>query len=189
MKRGLQRYSRDVIRSAIKKREEGVSLSAIAKDMGIAKTTVKYWLDNPNKFMSERNDNLTPEGRVNLYQTKLLDYGWKYIHNLTKNLSKKEENASFRDIVFGIRELAAVLGQIQIVGGHEPLSGAIVEVSEQTSVTYRRFLEKKKKMESTEKTEKDDLRSDTPDRRPPASEAEAAENKTPPDHQGNGANG
>jgi len=189
MKRGPQRYSKELIRSAIKKREDGGSLSGIAKEMGLPKTTVKYWLDNPHKFLSDRADRLTPEGRMNLWQSRILDYGWKYIHHLCKTLTKKEENASFREIVLGIRELSSVLGQIQIVGGHDPATAAIVEVSEQTSITYRRFLERKKEMEIVGKSGNNDLSSEPPDPGPGGAETAGEASGKPPVTVENGANG
>lgn len=189
MKRGPQKYPKELIRSAIKKREDGASLSGIAKEMGLPKTTVKYWLDNPHKFLAEKTDRLTAEGRTNLWQTKILDHGWKYVHHLCKTLSKKEENASFREIIFGIKELSSVLGQIQIVGGHEPAAAAIVEVSEQTSITYRKFLAKKKELEAGVGSGKDDLAAAPLDDRPGAGEAGAGAGAEPIAAAGNGANG
>jgi hypothetical protein len=189
MKRGPQRYSKEVIRSAIKKREDGGTLSGIAKEMGLPKTTVKYWLDNPHKFLSDRTDRLTPDGRIVLWQSKILDYGWKYVHHLCKTLTKKEENASFREIMTGIKDLSLVLGQIQIVGGHEPATATIVEVSEQTSITYRRFLDKKKEMESAGKGGNNDLSSEPPDPRPGAAETAGEASAEPLVPAENGANG
>lgn len=189
MKRGPQRYSKELIRSAIKKREDGGSLSGIAKEMGLPKTTVKYWLDNPHKFLSDRTDRLTPEGRVVLFQSKLLDYGWKYVFHLTKTLAKKEDNASFREIMYGIEKLAAVLGQIQIVGGHEPSTATMVEISEQTSITYRRFLEKKKEIEGADKGGNNDLSSEPSDTRPGAGETVGETSGEPLVPAENGANG
>jgi len=189
MKRGPQRYSKDLIRSAIKKRDDGASLSGIAKEMGLPKTTVKYWLDNPHKFLSDRADRLTPEGRVGLFQVKLLDHGWKYVFHLVKTLSKKEDNASFRDIVLGAEKLASILGHIQIIGGHEPSAATMVEISEQTNVTFRQFIERKKTMEEAGAGGNKVLSGEPPDHRPGGGEAMEESGSATPGPGENGANG
>lgn len=189
MKRGPQKYPKDLIRSAIKKREEGASLTSIAKDMGIAKTTVKYWLDNPSKFLAETSFE-SPNEKVSRVQGQILDYTWRYAFHLCKKLQEKEDDASFRDIVFGINQLVDVLGRVQVGGSHHPVTPPVLEVSEETSITIRRFLEKKKEMESAPESEPEIILGGEPAFSRPgegaSAEAEAGEASTSTE---NGANG
>ncbi len=189
MKRGPQKYPKELIRSAIKKREEGASLTSIAKDMGIAKTTVKYWLDNPSKFLAETSFE-SPTEKITRVQGQILDYTWRYAFHLCKKLQEKENDATFRDIVFGINQLVDVLGRVQVGGGHHPVTSPVVEVSEETSVTIRRFLEKKKEMESPPIDETETiLGGEPPFSRPDegaAAEAEASEASTSTENRANG---
>lgn len=189
MKRGPQKYSKDLIRSAIKKSEDGASLSSIAKDMGLPKTTIKYWLDNPNKYLAEPSAE-SPDGKIARVQGKFLDHSWKYVFHLCKILEEKEKDASFRDIVFGITQLTDVVSRIQIVGGHTPLAAPVIEVSEQTSITIRRFLEKKKEMElPSENGGQTVLGGEPADSRPPADESVEVSSSREPIPVENSANG
>lgn len=157
MGKGPQRYSKETIQSAIQKLEDGASLSAIAREIGIPKTTIKYWIDNANKFLGdEHGDNLN--SKVSRVQNQILDYGWRLLFKLYKRIQTKMPDAAFRDLVYAASELQGRLTQIRTL--HGSVSGetpSVMEVSEETKVTVRTFLEKKKAKETPTVTGEDDL--------------------------------
>ncbi|MCG3204346.1 MAG: hypothetical protein KCHDKBKB_01061 [Elusimicrobia bacterium] len=190
MSKGPQRYSKEIIQSAIQKLEDGGSLSAIARDMGLPKTTVKYWIDNANKFLADGGVNEGLNTKVARVQNQILDYGWRLLFRLYKKIQGKMDDASFRDLVYGASELQSRLTQIRTLHGSIPDSSSMMEVSEETKVTVRTFLEKKKAKEnSAPDGENIDLATAPVDRghegEPPTEEA------SPGDLKGeeNGANG
>lgn len=190
MSKGPQKYTKEIIQSAIQKLEDGGSLSAIAREMGLPKTTVKYWLDNANKFMGEGDPADGLNSKVIRVQNQIVDYGWRLLLKLYKRIQTKMEDASFRDLVYGASELQSRLTQIRTLNGSVADSSSMLEVSEETKVTVRTFLDKKKAQDSPPPDGGSiDLAPATVEHRP-ASEPEAT---TPAragrEGEGNGANG
>src|SRR5258708_14325573 len=52
-RKGPQKHSTETIQKAIAKYEGGARLSVIARELGLRKSTVKYWRDNATKFLRE----------------------------------------------------------------------------------------------------------------------------------------
>jgi transposase-like protein len=141
----LQRYPREVIQGAILKVEDGASLTTIANELGVSKSTVSYWLTNASKFLGKEFErDLNPKiGRI---QHQVIEYGWKLYFSLIKKINATKDTASFRDLVYGASELQNRLLQLKPLQIHGPKvsSTTEVEVSEKRKMTFRNFMEKQK---------------------------------------------
>jgi DNA-directed RNA polymerase specialized sigma subunit len=100
----LQRYPRELIQGAITKLEEGASLTAIAHELGVAKSTVSYWWSNASKFMGKGYEkDLNP--KIAKIQNQIVEYGWKLYFKIVRKLNHTMDQASFRDLIYGASEL------------------------------------------------------------------------------------
>lgn len=141
----LQRYPREIIQDAILKVEDGASLTAIAKELGVAKSTVSYWLTNASKFMGKDFErDLNP--KIAQIQQRAIEYGWKLYFSLIKKINATKDSASFRDLVYGASELQNRLLQLKPlqIHGSKVSTTTEVEVSEKRRMTFRNFMEKQK---------------------------------------------
>ncbi len=156
----LQRYPRELIQGAITKLEEGASLTAIAHELGVAKSTVSYWWSNASKFMGKGYEkDLNP--KIAKIQNQIVEYGWKLYFKIVRKLNHTMDQASFRDLIYGASELQdrlIALKPLQVASG-KISSTTEVEVSEERKVTVRKFLEKQKERSEmkTENSEKSGL--------------------------------
>jgi transposase-like protein len=166
--KSIQRYPLDTIKDAIGKLEEGATLSSIAKEIGVPKTTVKYWLDNASKYVEGETGLVTKSNRV---KNQINDYSWKLLFKIIKKINEGMTDASFRDLVYAARELQAILNQIKISTAGSNGNGAttLLEVSEQTSVTFKKYLEKRQEQKNGNGKEgvEIDLATPPPEHRPP----------------------
>jgi len=145
MKKGPQKHSTEVIQSAITKFENGARLSSIARELGIEKTTVKYWLDNATKFMPD-----SPGSPIaTRIQSRLTKEAWDIIFMALKEIKRKLPEASMRDLIALLGELFEKQGQFGKTMGNNAVPEKILERSEELQVTVKRFLASKGTGENT----------------------------------------
>lgn len=138
-----QRYPVEIIRQTINKLEDGASLTAVAKDLGVAKSTVSYWWNHASKFMGKGFEkSLNP--KIAHIQTQILEYGWRLCLKAIRKLNDKIDEATYKDLIYGASELQDKLMQLKPLNGSHKVSSTQVEVSEERKITVRRFLEKQK---------------------------------------------
>jgi len=139
MKKGPQKHSSEVIQSAIAKFEGGASLSNIAREIGVEKSTVKYWLDHANRFAGESHTSpLT--SRI---QTRLTRESWDLIFLSLKEIRRKLPEASIRDLVTLMGELFDRQAQFGKALGSNTVPEKVLERTEELKVTVQRFLQSK----------------------------------------------
>jgi len=164
----VQRYPREIIQGAITKLEDGASLTAIAHELGVAKSTVSYWWSNAAKFMGKGYErDLNP--KIAKIQNQIVEYGWKLYMKIIRKLNSTMDDASFRDLIYGASELQNRLIQLKPlqVTNSKISTTTEVEVSEERKVTVRNFLEKQKERTGQEKEEaKVDLAAGAPEPSP-----------------------
>lgn len=139
-RKGPQRHSTEVIQRAIGMFEAGARLSAIARDLGVEKTTVKYWLDNASKFMPEGQGQSPVATRIH---TRLTRETWDIIFAALKALRGKLPEASVRDLVAVISELFDRQAQFGALAGKSRVPEKVVEESAEVRITVQKFLEKR----------------------------------------------
>lgn len=187
----LQRYPRELIQGAITKLEEGASLTAIAHELGVAKSTVSYWWTNAPKFMGKGYEkDLNP--KIAKIQNQIVEYGWKLYFKIVRKLNNTMDQASFRDLIYGASELQdrlIALKPLQVVAG-KVSSTTEVEVSEERKVTVRKFLEKQKERTGVKiEDEKSDQHAAAPERAPELNKPVSPASEQGPDQAGKKANG
>ena len=177
-KQAAEQYPREVKQETIKKVQEGGRgiLTAVAKELGVPKTTIKYWLDNADKILgSDEADGFTQHPTVMKIQKQIVEHGWKLYFKIIKRLNTQLEEASFRDLIYGASELQNKLMELKPLNGLARVSTTTeVQVSEERKVTVRRFLEKQQERLGMEKDEKIALSGAGPEP-PPVSEAQVVE--------------
>jgi transposase-like protein len=139
MKKGPQKHSTEVIQSAIAKYEGGARLSAIARELNVEKSTVKYWLDNANRFMPES----TTSPITSRIQARLTKEAWDLIFMSLKEIKKKLPDANIRDLVALMGALFDRQAQFGKAFGSNVVPDKILERSEELQVTVRRYLQEK----------------------------------------------
>ena len=190
--KSLQRYPKELIQGAITKLEEGASLTAIAHELGVAKSTVSYWWSNASKFMGKGYEkDLNP--KIAKIQNQIVEYGWKLYMKIIRKLNHSMDDASFRDLIYGASELQDKLTQLkplQGIGG-KISSTTEVEVSEERKVTVRKFLEKQKERTGTKREETGKIDQDAPgsEQRPESNIRPLPNAGDGAADEGNGANG
>lgn len=187
----LQRYPRELIQGAISKLEEGASLTAIAHELGVAKSTVSYWWTNAPKFMGKGYEkDLNP--KIAKIQNQIVEYGWKLYFKIVRKLNHTMDQASFRDLIYGASELQdrlIALKPLQVVGG-KISSTTEVEVSEERKVTVRKFLEKQKERTGMKIEDgKSGQQAAAPEQAPELDKPEVPQAGIETGQAGNGANG
>lgn len=138
-RKGPQKHSTEVIQSAIAKYEGGARLSAIARELGVEKTTVKYWLDNASKFLPEDRKQSPVAARIH---TRLTRETWDIIFAALKVLRGKLADASVRDLVAVISELFDRQAQFGALTGKGRIPENVMEKSEEVRITVEKFLQK-----------------------------------------------
>ncbi len=139
-RKGPQRHSTAMIQSAIAKFEGGMKLSDIAKSLQLQKSTVKYWLDNANKFQPDEPGHNPVAVRI---QGRLTREVWDIIFASLKILKKKLSEASARDLVQIISELFDRQAQFGSLTAKTSVPDRVMEVSEEVKITVQKFLERK----------------------------------------------
>lgn len=138
-RRGPQKHSTEVIQSAIAKYEGGARLSAIARELKVEKTTVKYWLDNASKFLPEDRKQSPVAARIH---TRLTREVWDIIFAALKVLRGKLDEAEVRDLIVAIKMLFELQAQLGTLGGINRVPEKIMEKTEEVRVTVQKFLQK-----------------------------------------------
>lgn len=142
MRRGLQRYSKDFMQTAIQKMDNGTTLSDLARELGLSKSTLKYWADHREKFLG---DGKSLKTAVSKNHEKYLRESWKLRFKSLKAIESQIEGASLQNLIKLLTELRE--GQTQI--GPLPSSGksgvaqAVVEKKAEISLTVSQFLSRK----------------------------------------------
>ncbi|OGS08269.1 MAG: hypothetical protein A2270_10585 [Elusimicrobia bacterium RIFOXYA12_FULL_51_18] len=170
-RKGPQKHSNETIQNAITKFEGGARLSAIAREIGVEKSTVKYWLDNAARFMPERKGANPTAARI---QTRLTREAWDIIFLALKEIKKKLSDATIRDLVAVMGELFDRQAQFGMLTGRNAVPEQVLEKSEELRITVRKFLHNKS---AGEKTASESLGNEAVQR---AGAAEATEAETEP---------
>jgi len=139
-RKGPQKHSTETIQKAIAKYEGGARLSAIARELGIRKSTVKYWLDNATRFMAEDSGRNPVATRI---QNRLARETWDIIFAALKTLKGKLDQASVRDLVAVISELFDRQAQFGALSDRQALPERLLEKSEEVRITVQKFLQRK----------------------------------------------
>lgn len=138
-RKGPQKHSTEVIQSAISKFESGARLSAIAKELGVPKNTVKHWLDNASKFLPESESHPV----ATRIHSRLARETWDIIFAALKTLKGKLPEASVRDLVAVISELFDRQAQFGALTGKGRVPERVVEKSEEVRIRVETFLKKR----------------------------------------------
>jgi len=145
-RKGPQKHSNETIQTAIAKFESGARLSAIARELGVEKSTVKYWLDNAARFMSEKQG---PNPAVARIQARLTREAWDIIFLTLKEIKRKLPEASIRDLVSVMGELFDRQAQFGMLAGRNAVPERVIEKSKELRITVREYLSKKSAGEKT----------------------------------------
>lgn len=178
-RKGPQKHSTEVIQSAISKFESGARLSAISKELGIPKNTVKHWLDHASKYLPESEEHPV----ATRIHNRLARETWDIIFAALKTLKGKLSEASVRDLVAVISELFDRQAQFGTLAGKSRVPERVVEKSEEVRIRVETFLKKRTSGEAPKSSlggapvERSDA---------PATEAEPIDVKPEP-AEGNGA--
>lgn len=139
-RKGPQKHPKEMVQAAIAKFEGGARLSAIAREFGVTKSTVKYWLDNASKFVAEGQSKNVLGDRL---RTRLTRESWDIIFASLKEIRRKIGDATIRDLVTVIGELFDRQAQFGALTSRAAVPGRVVEASEELRITVRKYLEKK----------------------------------------------
>jgi transposase-like protein len=183
---GPQKYSKELIRKAIERLEAGARLTAIARELNVPKNTVKYWLDHSNKYLGEDAGHSAVAVRI---QGKLTKETWDIIFLALKELRKKLESASARDLVQVISELFDRQAQFGALTTKKAIPERVIESSEEVRITVQKYLEKRQSAPTPVQEAALVLSEDTLERPLPDGTAPppSAASSSPPSE--NGANG
>lgn len=141
MRRGLQRYSKDFMQTAIQKLDNGMTLSDLARELGLSKSTLKYWADHRDKFLG---DGKSLKSAANKNHEKYLRETWRLRFKTLKAIEGQIEGASLQNLIKLLTELRE--GQTQIgplPAGKPGVAQAVVEKKAEISLTVSEFLSKK----------------------------------------------
>ena len=174
MKKGPTKHSKEVIQSAISKFENGARLSAIARELGVEKTTVKYWLDHASRFAAESAGSPV----TSRIQSRLTKEAWDLIFMSLKEIKRKLPEANIKDLVSLLGELFDRQAQFGKALGSNAVPEKVLERSEELQVTVKRFLAGKADSGSSES-----LSADSPQQVPSqeVTEAEIAPEEQKPE--------
>ncbi|MFA6433765.1 MAG: hypothetical protein WCW52_03635 [Elusimicrobiales bacterium] len=139
-RKGPQKHSKEVIMSAIAKFEAGGRLSSIAREIGVEKSTVKYWLDNASKFIA---DGVCKNPVADRLKGRLTRESWDIIFAALKEIKRKLPEASVKDLIIVIGELFDRQGQFGGLAGRGPMPEKVLESSEEVKITVQKFLQKR----------------------------------------------
>lgn len=144
MRRGLQRYSKDFMQTAIQKLDNGMTLSDLARELGLSKSTLKYWADHREKFLG---DGKSLQSAATKNHGKYLRESWRLRFKTLKAIEGQIDGASLQNLIKLLTELRE--GQTQIgplPGNGKPgMAQAVVEKRAEISLTVSEFLSKKLK--------------------------------------------
>jgi len=177
-----QKYPVEVIQSAIQKFEGGARLTNIARELGVSKTTVKYWLDHANKFLGDGTAESPIATRI---QKRLTRETWDIIFAALKVLRKKLPDAGPKDLVQIIGELFDRQSRFGSIGSRNEVPAKVIEASEEIKVSVQKYL---RKQESTEMV-KEDLATTTPEQTSTHAEPAHVVGENGEQEEANGAKG
>lgn len=135
MKKGPQRHPTEVIQKAIARFQAGEKLSTIARDLGIEKSTVHYWLQNMEKFAGNSNTGVG----VSRAQTRFSKQASDILYMTLIEIKKKLPEASLKDLVNLMEVFMDRQTHFTKTTG-TPIPPRILERSEEVSVTVKRYL-------------------------------------------------
>jgi transposase-like protein len=139
-RKGPQKHSTEVIQAAITKYEGGARLSAIARELKVEKTTVKYWLDNASKFLPEDRKQSPVAARIH---TRLTREVWDFIFAALKAARGKLDETPMRDLMVSIKTLYEMQAQFGALTGRGRVPEKVLEKSEEVRITVEKFLQKR----------------------------------------------
>ncbi|OGS32968.1 MAG: hypothetical protein A2218_10300 [Elusimicrobia bacterium RIFOXYA2_FULL_53_38] len=139
-RKGPQKHSNETIQNAITKFEGGARLSAIAREIGVEKSTVKYWLDNAARFMPDKQGPSPTAARI---QSRLTREAWDIIFLVLKEIKRKLSDTSVRDLTTVLGELFDRQAQFGMLTGKNAVPDRVIEKSEELRITVRQFLHDK----------------------------------------------
>ncbi len=132
--KGPQKYSPEVIQTAIAKADAGVKLSDIAREFNVTKSTVKYWLDHSGNYPSASNAG-TPKAQRTCAEGFWLALGDAAV-GLRKNMPETWEGC--------LKIMTELAPHIQAIRALDSRSASaqsrVVEVSEEIAVKVKNFL-------------------------------------------------
>lgn len=140
MRKGPQKHKTELIQAAIAKYESGARLSAIARELKVGKTTIKYWLDNASKFLPEDRKHEPVAARIH---QRLTRESWDIIFAALKALRGKLAEASVRELVSVISELFDRQAQFGALAGRSRVPERVLEKSEEVRITVQKFLQER----------------------------------------------
>lgn len=192
-RKGPLKYPQEMIQSAIARMEGGAKLSSLARELGVAKTTLQYWLDHANRYVAEEKNDTSVASRIKGRMSREV---WDIIFSSLRILKGKLSEASPRDLVQIVSELFDRQAQFGVLNGRNRVPDKVIEVSEEVKITVQRFLEKQetpsKKMDGdvidVSPTETG-LSAATPDQASDGAAASTEKTKHEPKAKENGANG
>ncbi|MBI4063483.1 MAG: transposase [Elusimicrobia bacterium] len=150
-RKGPQKYSKETIQSAIVKLESGARLTDIARELGVPKNTVKYWLDHANKHLPEDRGQSIVAARL---QKRLTRETWDIIFASLKVLKEKLSEATVRDLVAVISELFDRQAQFGSLAARA-IPEKMFEKSEELRITVQSYLKKKSTAQESETSQSD----------------------------------
>ncbi|OGS07192.1 MAG: hypothetical protein A3J70_14495 [Elusimicrobia bacterium RIFCSPHIGHO2_02_FULL_61_10] len=143
-RKGPQKYSTEVIQSAISKFESGARLSAISKELGVPKNTVKHWLDHASKYLPESAEHPV----ATRIHNRLARETWDIIFAALKVLKGKLPDASVRDLIAVVSELFDRQAQFGALTGKSRVPERVLEKSEEVRIRVETYLKKRTSGES-----------------------------------------
>jgi len=150
-RKGPQKYSNKIIQSAIAKYEGGAKLSAIARELDVEKSTVKYWLDNASKFLPEAGSN-PAVARIGMRATR---ESWDIIFTALKEIKRKLSKGTIRDLILVVGELFEIQARIGALTGRRAMPAGVFEKSEEVRITVQKYMQKKTAGMTTEISQSD----------------------------------
>ena len=140
MKRGgSQRYPKDMIRSAVERLERGEGLTAVGKSFGVPKNTVKYWSDNAAKFLTEGSGK-----SASAMQTRVANVRWNLLMKTYRKIGNLLDEAPLKELIDLLGKLQSDLPLLTVASPGGKVPSRVVEMREETRLTVREFLAKKK---------------------------------------------
>lgn len=139
-RKGPQKHSTATIQKAIGQYENGTRLSAIAKEFGVQKSTVKYWLDNAFKFVAEGTGDDPVVTRV---KKRFSGEIWEIIFSALAAVKEKLPQASVRDLILVISELFDRRAQFGVDPSRDPVPPKVLEKSEEVRITVQKYMQKR----------------------------------------------
>ena len=139
-RKGPQKHTNELRQTAIIMFEGGARLSQIARDLGVKKSTVKYWLDNASEFIAESP--LSDDPVAARLKGRLMREAWDIIFAALKEIKRKLPEATVKELTMLMGELFDRQGQFGALTGKNQVPQNIQESSEKVKITVAEYLRK-----------------------------------------------